>query len=114
MDNITVTARPEINDDISDLPTEELRREALALIVELETRPFLGKALGKSVMTGDLGDCRKIYFGNDEYRIVYRLLPYENDPTDIDLIVVGKRKGYDVYEEAVERLGRRRRTPRKP
>jgi hypothetical protein len=113
MDNITVTPRPEINDDITNLPTEELRQDALALIVQLETRPFLGNPLEKHVMTGDLGDCRKIYFGNDEYRLVYRILPYENAPADIDVIVIGARKGYAVYEEAVERLGRRRRIPRK-
>ena len=103
---IEAKARPEVSQDMQNLASDDLRREALQYMVALRTKPKLGKKLDKHVATGDLSDCWKVFFDNANHRIVYRLLPDEKKPTLIDIIVVGPRHNMDVYKEAVRRLGR--------
>ena len=87
-------------------------RGILAYFVEkLENDINLGKRLhnknGK-----DLSSCRKIYFANATYRIVYRkiedlctILEIEEVPTPIaEVVAIGKREGQEVYEIAADRL----------
>jgi len=75
-------------------------------MVELREKPYLGQPLANLPETGDLSDCRKIYFDEARHRVIYRLLPDEQDPTSIDVIAVGPREAAAVYTEAVRRLGR--------
>ena len=103
---VKVEARPEVSTDLQDLPTNELRREALASIVEIREHPFRSQRLGKLPLTGDLSDCRKKFFDEARYRIVFRLLPDETKPLVADMIAVGPRAALWVYTAAVERLGR--------
>lgn len=103
--NVKVEPRPEIQQDLLNLPTRELRMEAISYIVGIKDMPF--RSLPLDVMPGsNLGDCRKIYFGEAEYRIVYRLLPNEKNPVTADVICVGPREGLEAYRTAVARLGR--------
>jgi mRNA-degrading endonuclease RelE of RelBE toxin-antitoxin system len=102
---VTVRPRPEVSQDLKDLPSDDLRREALREIVEIRDHPFRSKPLERRV-TGDLGDCRKKYFHHARYRVIYRLLPDESNPIEADVITVGPRAGRAVYKEALIRLGR--------
>jgi hypothetical protein len=106
---IEVTARLQVADDLRNLPTVDLRRDALRSIREIQDHPFLSLPLENLPFIGDLSDCRKKYFGNTEYRVVYRLLPDEKRPTKADVISVGPRARFAVYVEALTRLGRKKR-----
>lgn len=103
---IEVVARPEVSDDLKNLGSADLVREALQYIVDLRDKPFRGRPLENLPHIGDLSDCRKIFFDEARYRIVYRLLPDEKNPTKADVIAVGPRAALGVYLSALERLGR--------
>ena len=104
--NVGFTAHPQVAADLADLGSAALQREALGYMKRLRREPLLGRPLGKQALTGDLSDCRKIFFNGAEHRIVYRLLPDERKPQEVYVIVVGPRAGLVVYKEAVRRLGR--------
>jgi len=104
--SVEVRARPEVSQDLRDLRSNALRLEALNYLVRLEASPHLGQRLAHLPGTGDLSDCRKLYFDEARHRIIYRLLPDEKNPTEVDVIAVGPREGLEVYTEAVRRLGR--------
>jgi hypothetical protein len=111
---IKVELRPECSADFNALPTNELKLYALKRLVELETQPRLGRKLRDHPDVGDLGDCRKIYLPPEDkptHRIVYRLLPNEDQPTTADVITIGAKFAGDmeVYREAVRRLEREQR-----
>ena len=78
--SLKVAIRPEAREDIRDLPTHTLQLEAAKFLLRLEFAN-LGLPLTTLASVGNLSDCRKIYFGNTRYRIVYRLLPNERNPT---------------------------------
>jgi mRNA interferase RelE/StbE len=104
--SVQVVARPEVEEDLRALASNELRFEALSLIVRLRKEPRLGLKLEERPGTGDLSDCRKLYFDGARHRIVYRLLPNERRPQTVDVIAVGPRARLAVYVEAVRRLER--------
>ena len=61
--------------------------------------------------TGDLSDCRKVYFDVDNnqkprYRLVYRLTPSEVRAVAVEAVAVGERLNLDAYVRAVRNLGR--------
>ena len=107
-----VTLRSEAANDFRVLPNRALQLEAARFLIKLKAKPHLGLRLERREYTGDLSDCRKIYFdeGPDRkprYRIVYRLLPDEGRPEIVDVIIIGKKYGpKGAYAEATERLGR--------
>jgi hypothetical protein len=103
---VKVTPRGEISADLRALPSADLRREALTFIVRLRQEPYLGQPLGIHPVIGDLSDCRKIFFDQARYRILYRLLPSDQRPQEADVIAVGARAAFAVYNAAIQRLGR--------
>lgn len=103
---VEVVPRPEVSDDLRNLGSRDLIREALQYIVDLRNKPFLGRPLENLPHIGDLSDCRKIFFDEARYRIVYRLLPDEKNPTTVDVITVGPRAALGAYMTALTRLGR--------
>jgi hypothetical protein len=60
--------------------------------------------LGANPDVGDLTYYRKVAFDEKRYRIVYRLLPNESQPTIIQVIAIGPRAELEVYKTAVARL----------
>jgi hypothetical protein len=107
---IPVLPRPEIRQDMHDLPNDELRHQAIRYMLELKETPRLGRLLGPHPDTGDLTGCRKIYFDehpgrSPRYRVIYRLLPNDANPARADVIVIGRRDQLAVYHEAARRLG---------
>jgi len=62
--------------------------------------PELGIDLGNKNNL-DLSGCKKMYFDNKRYRIVYKII---DDEVMIYLIAIGKRDKMDVYRNASERV----------
>jgi hypothetical protein len=112
-----------VMEDLAALPNNRLKEVALQWMRRLERNPHLGEMCGWRASTGDLQDCRKLYFDHHDeplrieidaperkeryYRIVYRVL--EEDDA-VEIVAVGP--GHPppeidaVYRVAGRRLGR--------
>ena len=121
---VSIDITDDAMDDLRALPDKELQRAALQWIQRLKRRPKLGPFL-EWRWGQDLHNCRKLYVARDDrplefdlidrqrsedegadYRIVYRLLPSEEQPKVAQVFAVGLK--YDdgssgVYQKAVER-----------
>jgi hypothetical protein len=102
---------PEFADDVRALPTQRLQRIVIQRLVDISKGRLEGKPLDERVATGDLSDCRKLYFDETggmkpRYRLVYRLLPNEVQATEVQAVATGEREALVVYYEAARRLGR--------
>ena len=97
-------------EDFQQLPIE-LIDDCLNQLEKLEMDIELGKKLSNQDGR-DLSSCRKIYFANATYRIVYReiegtctILEIEEVPKPIaEIIAIGKRENLAVYEAAYDRI----------
>ena len=103
--------RPEAVDDIRNSPSENLKRRAIQIIVDVSNGVLEGRPLEDHPSVGDLSDCRKVYFDDQDedkprFRLVYRLLPNEGQAVSVAAIAVGRRSLIDVYVQAARRLGR--------
>jgi hypothetical protein len=103
--------RPEAVDDVKNLPSENLKRRAIQIIVDVSIGGLEGRPLEDHPSVGDLSDCRKVYFDDQEdgkprFRLVYRLLPNEVEAVEVEAVAVGRRRLMEVYVEAARRLGR--------
>lgn len=71
---------------------------------QIEGRPLERRA------SGDLSDCRKLYFDEDtkdprpSWRIVFRFRPDDRNRVQVQVIAIGPRKDSSVYKAAVARL----------
>lgn len=98
--------------DIDDLPSVALRKRAIELLAHIAKGEVRGSPLDARVATGDLSDCRKLYFDADpsnpkpNYRLVYRLMPSEADAAEVQAVAVGERFELDAYLRAQRNLGR--------
>lgn len=103
---------PDAKQQLLDLPSDQLKRRALELLTEVSTgNPRLGKPCGFAFSTGNLSDCRKLYFDEAEdmdprYRIVYRLLPDEDEPAKAEVIRLGLKVPYGDEEQIYRQVGR--------
>ena len=84
---------------------------AMKHILRLEQEPTFGIALTKHPLWGDLSDCRKIYLDESHdrsprWRIIYKLLPDEQNAQVAEVIIIGPRASGEVYQEVMRRLGR--------
>lgn len=90
------------NDDVG------LANLALGTIRALERREVDGVPLEEMATTGDLSDCRKLYFGvgnPPSHRIVYRDLGGE-EVEIVEVVAVEAREELYAYLLAAVRLGR--------
>jgi hypothetical protein len=84
-----------------ELPRPAQRR-ALELLGRIANgQALLGKPCGYQPRTGNLDDCRKVYFDvsvarSPDYRLIYRVLPDESRPAEIEAITVGRKYTYDA------------------
>jgi len=103
---------PTAKQQLLDLPSKELKRRALELLAEVSKgNPKLGKPCGFAFSTGNLFDCRKLYFDEQRdmdprYRIIYRLLPDEDEPTQVEVIRIGLKVPYGEEEQIYRQVGR--------
>jgi hypothetical protein len=94
------------------LPSKELKRRALELLSQVSKKdPRLGKPCGFAFSSGNLSDCRKLYFDEQgdmdpRYRIVYRLVPDEDSPTKAEVIRIGLKVPYGDEEQIYRQVGR--------
>jgi hypothetical protein len=103
---------PSAKQQLLDLPSEGLKRRALELLAQVSTgNSRLGKPCGFAFSTGNLSDCRKLYFDEAQdvdprYRIVYRLLPDEDKPAKAEVIRIGLKVPYGNEEQIYHQVGR--------
>lgn len=97
-------------EDFEQLP-DEFIDDCLSKLGKLEMDIEFGKKLYNQDGR-DLSSCRKIYFANATYRIVYRevegtctILEIEEVPKPIaEIVAIGKRDNLAVYETAYDRI----------
>jgi hypothetical protein len=103
---------PTAKQQLLDLPSKELKHRALELLGKVsKENPRLGKPCGFAFSTGNLSDCRKLYFDEQlgvdpRYRIVYRLIPDEDSPTRAEVIRIGLKAPYGDEEQIYRQVGR--------
>ena len=85
----------------------------MQIVVDVSTSKLEGVPLEDHPSVGDLSDCRKVYFDEDDegkprFRLVYRLLPNEVEAIEVEAVAVavGRRAAMDAYVRAARRLGR--------
>lgn len=105
------TYRPGFADDVKALPTRRLQEVFLQRLVDISAGRLSGQPLDSHASTGDLTDCRKLYFdergtGRPRCRLVYRLLPDEVEAVEVQAMAAGLRQLMEVYVTAARRLGR--------
>jgi len=108
---VEVTFWPQVPDDYRALPTNALKLMATKYLLQLVEHPRLGLALKDHPLWGDLSDCRKIFLdethtADPRWRIIYRLLPNDDNPEVADVIIIGPREDDAVYYEVMSRLER--------
>ena len=97
--------------DVGRLAEDDRRLAQLALqtVRALERRDVDGLPLADMALTGDLADCRKLYFGlgsPPSHRIVYREVGPSGDVEIIEVVAVEARDELYAYLLAAARLGR--------
>lgn len=103
---------PSAKQQLLDLPSEALKRRAFELLAKVSTEnPHLGKPCGFAFSTGNLSDCRKLYFDEREnmdprYRIIYRLIPDEENPAEAEVIRIGLKVPHGGEEYIYRQVGR--------
>lgn len=103
---------PTAKQQLLDLPSDALKRRALELLARVSKgNPRLGKPCGFAFSTGNLSDCRKLYFDEEQdadprFRIVYRLLPDEEKPAKAEVIRIGLKVPYGDEEQIYRQVGR--------
>ena len=118
-----VTLTDEARADLAALPSKRLQQVALQWMSRLRRTPRLGQPL--EWREGQvLRACRKLYFDEDDtplelqltpskrategppYRIVYRLLPSEDEPRFAQILAVGPKRDSEggVYPRVARRL----------
>lgn len=103
---------PIAKQQLLDLPSKGLKRRALELLGQVsKENPKLGKPCGFAFSTGNLSDCRKLYFDEQRdldprYRIVYRLVPDEDSPAKAEVTRIGLKVPYGDEEQIYRQVGR--------
>jgi mRNA-degrading endonuclease YafQ of YafQ-DinJ toxin-antitoxin module len=108
---VKVNLWPQVTEDFRSLPTNGLRLMAMKHLLRLEDEPYFGLHLTDHPVWGDLSDCRKIYLDESHevdprWRIIYKLLPDEQNPDVADVMIIGPRDDDLVYRQVMVRLGR--------
>ena len=96
--------------DIDALPRPAQEAAVLMLRAVLEGDER-GAPLDTRASTGDLADCRKIYFDPNphlkpRYRLVVRFRPNLVEAVVVEAVAVGRRESMDAYLRAARNLGR--------
>ena len=111
-----VAVKPGFEDDLVALVKNEggdqsIAQKVFELLAHVAKGELSGLPLDARGSTGNLSDCRKIYFDTNpksqpRFRLVYRLLPNEKNPTRVQAVSVGYRANLDAYVRAARNLRR--------
>jgi hypothetical protein len=107
---LKVTALPGFRQDIAELPNDKVRKRALEVLGYIANGLERGAPLDARVSTGDLSECRKVYFDLEghrdrpRFRLVVRLLPNEAMAVTVEAVAVGRRANLDAYARAIQNL----------
>ena len=83
---------PEAEEDFKNLDGS-LKKLVLKKLIQLETNPFIGEALGNKARM-DLTGYYKLYVFKKKIRIVYEI---KEDILMVSIISIGKRENFSVY-----------------
>ena len=86
---------PEAEEDFRNLDGS-LKKLVLKKLLQLETNPFIGEALGNKAGM-DLTGYYKLYVFKKKTRIVYEI---KEDILIVSIISIGKRENFSVYLQA--------------
>ena len=86
---------PEAEEDFKNLDGS-LKKLVLKKLLQLETNPFIGEALGNKAGM-DLTGYYKLYVFKKKTRIVYEI---KEDILMVSIISIGKRENFSVYLQA--------------
>ena len=86
---------PEAEEDFKNLDGS-LKKLVLKKLLQLETNPFIGEALGNKAGM-DLTGYYKLYVFKKKTRIVYEI---KEDILIVSIISIGKREKFSVYLQA--------------
>lgn len=108
---VEVILGPGVPDDFRALPTDRLKWMTKKHLVRLEQEPRFGTRLIDHPVWGDLSDCRKVFLdeshdADPRWRIIYRLLPNEQQPEFAEVLIIGPREDDAVYVAVMDRLDR--------
>jgi hypothetical protein len=102
---------PHVLDDLRALDeiSDQLVDVALQAITDISEHRKTGKPLGARHVSGDLTGCRRSRFDlpglrPERFRIIYRLLPDDQNADTVEVIAVGPRGSHAAYQTAVARL----------
>ncbi|MBK5252717.1 MAG: type II toxin-antitoxin system RelE/ParE family toxin [Peptostreptococcaceae bacterium] len=87
---------PEVIGDIEKFDNS-IRILLRGQLLKIKSKPEIGKLLGNKA-GNDLSSCRKIYFHNKRYRIVYEIIGEY-----VLVYAVGKREKFECYKDASSR-----------
>ncbi|MCL4415102.1 MAG: type II toxin-antitoxin system RelE/ParE family toxin, partial [Actinobacteria bacterium] len=86
---------PEAEEDFKNLDGS-LKKLVLKKLIQLETNPFMGEALGNKAGM-DLTGYYKLYVFKKKIRIVYEI---KEDILIVSIISIGRRENFSVYLQA--------------
>jgi len=103
------TYHPLVERDLLELGSKNLQLRAVEIIRAISCGEIRGQRLENNDRVSDLNGYFKIYFDESpdvspRFRIVYQLIPNSRAPHTLKVIVIGERKNYKVYLEAIHRL----------
>ena len=103
------TYHPLVEKDLLELGSKNFQLRAVEIIRAISRGEIRGQRLENNDRVGDLSGFFKIYFDESpdvspRFRIVYQLIPNSSAPHTLKVIVIGERKNYKVYLEAIRWL----------
>ena len=106
---LKIRRHPLFQRDHDGLESSELKEIARNWVDELALgNQVLGKPLGRVKGIGDLTGYWAIKFDlpgyHNRFRLVFRYLPNDQDPSEVYLLTIGPRYGYRVYRDASARI----------
>ncbi|WP_456789176.1 hypothetical protein [Cellulomonas sp. P5_C5] len=108
-----LTLHRDVVGDIRSLPGTEAQRAAINAVADVRTGRRVGVPLDFHAATGDLRDCRKLYFDvpgtgdRPRFRLVYRVIDEGSvEVLAAEVVAIGVRANLDAYVVSATRLGR--------
>jgi hypothetical protein len=100
---------PQVAEDLRNLPRRSLQVIVIDLLTQIKMGTERGRPLSFLDSTGDLSDCRKVYFDDRDGSPRFRIVIMEHGRAEVEIVeivAVGRREDLHVYRAALKRLGR--------